>query len=176
MQTYNLNYHKNSTLLFFMFLVPISLAATTLFILLNISEPLSEYFFILVIAASLLLMVLLLRWVVYNKIIIPTKVELNPDGIFFELKKTSFLYNTTSFFASWQHVENISEIFCSKTGKYFYRITFSNPNFTANFSAWKNHEDEAEKFFNDVRYYRDAYSLVRPKMQEENRQSWAHLS
>ena len=176
MQTFNLNYHKNSTLLFSMFLVPITIAAVALLVLLNLSPLFSEYFIISAIAFSLILMVLVLRWIINNKIIIPTEVNLSHEGLFFKLKKTSFLYHTTVFFAGWENVKNISEIFCSKTGKYFYRITFSNPDFTANFSANKNYEDEAEKFFTDLTYYQDAYSIVQPKKQKRNSNNWVHAS
>ena len=166
MQSFQLNYHKNTTLLVFMLAVPAAIAAVTLLVLLNLSTQLSEYVFISIMATSLLLMTTVLRWLINQKIIISADISLSHEGLFFKLNKPTFIYQTKDFFATWKNVKNVSEIFCSKTGMYFYRINFIDPYFTANFSAIKNEREEAEKFFSELTYYHESYSKVAKKSRQ----------
>lgn len=174
MQTFNLNYHKNIILLVSMIAVPIGVAAIALFILLNLPADLGELVFITIIAISFLCMVAILRWLINNLIIIPCLATISHEGIFFTLKKKSFLYKTNEFFSGWENVTGISEIFCSKTGRNFHRITFKNPNITANFSAIKHNELEADKFFSGLSYYQDAYMITHSKEHYKVTQHWVH--
>lgn len=117
-------------------------------------------------------MVTILRWLINNVIIVPCLATINHEGIFFTLEKKSLLYKTNEFFSGWENVTSISEIFCSKTGRNFHRITFNNPTITANFSAIRYNELEADKFFNDLSYYQDTYMIAHPKKQKKVYQNW----
>lgn len=173
MQTFNLNYHKNTILLISMIAVPVLIAGVTLLILLSLPSHLPEFVFITIIIISVLIMVATLRWLINNVIIVPCQATISHEGIFFTLEKKSLLYQTKEFFSGWENVTSISEIFCSKTGRNFHRITFSNPSITANFSAIKYNELEADKFFNDLSYYQDTYMITHPKTQKKVFQNWA---
>jgi len=164
MQTFYLNYHKNSTLLFCMVSAPISIAGLTLAVLLNLPHTVSQYVFISIIIASFLLMIILLKWLINTKIIINAEISLNHKGLHFKLKKDTFFYQTKDFFSGWENVDNVEEIFCSKTGKYFYKIKFTNPNFIANFSAIGDDQYEADRFYTELTYYQETYSTSQPKL------------
>jgi hypothetical protein len=179
MQTFTLNYHKNSMLLLSMLCIPILYSGLTLAILLKLQPSIADWLIFVIIASSLLMMILLLRWVIYSQIMVQSKVSINDKGISFKLQKNSFLYRYVDFYSGWENVNNISEIFCSRTGNYFYRITFKNPFFSANFSAIKNGEAEAEKFFSELDYYKETYGLFLPKSKIKSKaahNTWAGMS
>lgn len=173
MQTFNLNYHKNTILLISMIAVPMVIAGLTLSILLALPSRLPEFVFIAIIVISVLFMVAILRWLINKVIIVPCQTTISHEGIFFALEKKSFLYRTNEFFSGWENVTSISEIFCSKTGRNFHRITFSNPTITANFSAIRYNELEADKFFTDLSYYQDTYMIAHLKNRKRVSQKWA---
>lgn len=152
--------------------VPIAVAGTSLLVLLNLPNNLPQLVFISIIVTSVLLMVAILKWLINAIIIVHCQATLTHEGIFFTLKKKSFLYRTKEFFSGWENVTSIAEIFCSKTGRNFHRITFKNPNITANFSAMKYREVEADKFFRDLNYYQDTYMIIQPKKEKKNPQLW----
>ena len=179
MQTFTLNYHKNSMLLLSMLFIPISYSGLTLAVLLKLQPLVAEWIIFLIIVLSFLLMILLLRWVVYSQVKVQCKVSLDDKGISFRLQKNSFLYRYVDFYSGWENVNNISEIFCSRTGNYFYRLTFKNPFFSANFSAIKNGETEADKFFSELNYYKETYGLFYPqsKIKSKSKQNaWIGMS
>ncbi|MFC3561461.1 hypothetical protein [Pedobacter jamesrossensis] len=172
MQNFNLNYHKNSILLTSMVAVPLIIAGSALMVLLSLPLGLSEFVYITIIAISFIFMITFLRWLINNFIIVPCKATISQEGIFFSLKKRSFLYKTNEFFSAWENVSSISEIFCSKTGRNFHRITFINPKITANFSAIKYTESDADKFFNDLNYYKETFLADNSKIRTNNFQNW----
>ncbi|TCC93449.1 hypothetical protein EZ428_01375 [Pedobacter frigiditerrae] len=132
-------------------------------ILLNLPKDLPDWiiyglivFFLIVLVVSLLLMIK--KW-----LNVPCKTFVNESGISFKFEKKNFFYKYNTFFSGWENVTNISDTAYNEQGN-FYQITFKNPSFTANFSAIKTEEEDAEKFFNELTYYQDLYNLSHPKI------------
>lgn len=163
-----LNYHKNNLLLAAMVLIPIAGAAILLQILLYIASASSGVVNILIITTFIILTAFILYWIINKQIIIPCEITLTKNGFNFRLLKKSILYSTQDFFSTWENVAGISEVFCTFTGKYFYKIKFSNPEITANFSPQKNEEAEADCLFSAFDDYHIRFSKTQSKNQKDS--------
>jgi len=154
-----LNYHKNMLLLFFIIAIPFLGAFLLLLALLSLSKESFGLINVILIISSILIMALALYWSINKEINIPCKVEINANGISYKFLKKSLFYRNKDFFSGWENVIGISEIFCSMTGKYFYRLKFQNPHTIVNFSPVHEKDAEADYLFSELEYYRSAYLI-----------------
>ncbi|WP_343522779.1 hypothetical protein [Pedobacter sp.] len=160
MYPYKLKYHKNSVLLIAMVGIPVLFISLMLYCLFSLPSSLSETSTLLFVSLSIILMALFLLWITKTQIFVLSKISISEKGISFKLRKTSFLYRRTDFFSEWENVTSVIEMFDNHNGGYFYQITFKNPAFVANFSALKNHETAAERFFSELKYYQESYNIA----------------
>ncbi|WP_316735495.1 hypothetical protein [Pedobacter aquatilis] len=163
MKNHTLNYHKNSLLLVFMITIPLLGALLLLIALLSIPKDLFGTISVVVIVSSVILMAGIFYWGVNKEINIPCNVVLNEKGIGYKFLKKSLFYKNKDFYAGWENVTGISEVFCTTTGKYFYRLKFQNPKITVNLSPSKNNESDAEAVFAEIDYYQDTFSIPQAK-------------
>lgn len=154
-----LNYHKNILLLCFTIAIP--LLGTSLLLITLLSFP-KESFGVLTISSiviSTFLMALILYWAINKEINIPCQVEINEKGIGYKFLRRSLFYRHKDFYAGWENVTGISEVFCSATGKYFYRLKFQKPNTIVNFSPFKEKDDAADYLFSELDYYQNTFLI-----------------
>lgn len=163
MKNHTLNYHKNSLLLVVMISIPLLGALLLLLTLLSIPKDFFGIINIGLIISSVVLMAGILYWAINKEINIPCSVVVNDKGIGYKFLKRSLFYKTKDFYAGWENVTGISEVFCAATGKYFYRLKFQNPQITVNLSPSKNNESEAEAVFSELDYYQDTFSIPQAK-------------
>ncbi|WP_316830265.1 hypothetical protein [Pedobacter aquatilis] len=163
MRNFTLNYHKNLLLLAVMITIPLVGAMLLLAILLFLPKASFGIINISAIALSIILVATALYWMIDKQIFVPCEVLLSKNGINFKLGKKSIFYNQYDFFFEWENVRGISEVFCSATGKYFYRIKFTNPNITADFSPQNNKETEADAFFSELDSFKEALMISESK-------------
>jgi hypothetical protein len=162
MLPYRLLYSKNSVLILAMILIPILGVGVMFGILLNLPKDLPDWIIYSLIVFFLIILVIFLLIIIKKWLNVPCQAFANENGISFKFEKRNFFYKYNDFFSGWENVTNISDTAYNEQGN-FYQITFKNPSFTANFSAIKTHEENAEKFFNELTYYQDLYNLSHPK-------------
>jgi len=160
MHSYKLKYHKNSVLLIAMIGIPVFFISLMLYCLFSLPTSLSELSTLVLVSLSIISMALILLWVTRTQIFVHSKVLISEKGISFKLKSTSFLYRRTDFFCGWENISRVTEMFDNHNGGYFYQISFSHPDFVANFSPLKNHETEADRFFSELQYYQESYHIA----------------
>jgi len=86
---------------------------------------------------------------------VPCTVNVNHQGIGFEINKANLFYKKSNFYSTWENVSSIGEKFNIQNGNYSYALAFKAPQLKANFSIMEHHEDEAEKFFQTLRFYQE---------------------
>ncbi|WP_316769555.1 hypothetical protein [Pedobacter frigiditerrae] len=161
MLPYRLLYSKNTVLILAMVLIPISGMGVMFAILLNLPKDLPDLIIYILIVFFLIILVLSLLLIIKKYLNIPCKTFVDETGISFKFEQKNVFYKYNDFFSGWENVTNISDTAYNEQGN-FYQITFKNPSFTANFSAIKGEEENAEKFFDELTYYQDLYNLSNP--------------
>ena len=157
MKSFNLKYHKSSVLLKTLLAIFASSAVAMLIILLNLPNTLSVGLIVPFITISLLIIFGVFKWITGTYIFVPCTTAISEKGISFKIEKASFLYHQKEFSSGWDNITHISEKFDNNNAEYFYQVTFKNPYFKANFSARENGFDEAEKFFAELRFYKETH-------------------
>jgi hypothetical protein len=158
METFRLLYNKTNVIILAIVAIPIVSVGLLFACLFNLPRNSPDWLVIGIICVYLVLLVLGVLYGINKKASIPCKVTVNEKGVGFEFEKSSFLYKIDKFFSGWENITNISENFYDGEAN-FYRITFNNPSFTANFSAIKGEEAGAEKFYSELAYYQELYNL-----------------
>ncbi|MBC6110735.1 hypothetical protein ACFOG5_16865 [Pedobacter fastidiosus] len=168
MQSYKLKYHKNSLLLITMIGFPIVCATIMFAFLSNLPQSLPEWAMLIMVCSSLVLMVAFLFWMINTQLIVRCAVKVNDKGINLKIDQPSLFYKPKDFFAGWENVNHITEKFDGRNGSYYYQVSFKNPSFNANFNALNGGEEEAEKFYTELRYFQETYSLNKlPKQRKQ---------
>ena len=160
MHSYELKYHKNNVMLIAMIGFPVLFISLVLYCLFGLLTSLSEGTTLILVSLSIISMALMSFWVTKTQIFVHSTVLISEDGIGFKLKSTCLLYRRTDFFAGWDNVTQVTEMFDNHNGGYFYQIEFKTPNFVANFNPMKDLEAEADRFFSELQHYQENYTIT----------------
>lgn len=155
MNSFQLKYHKCRVLIAAFIGVPLIGALTMLTILFCLPIDTPIWTITVLILSFLSLMILTLRWVIKTQIFVACDVNIYKSGIRFIIKNDSLFYTKRNLFFTWKNITSIEEKFNNQNGDYYYAIRFNEPSFSANFSMKEQHEEEAEAFFKQLRYFQD---------------------
>lgn len=177
MQSYKLKYHKNSLLLISMIVFPVMCAGVMFAFLSSLPQSLPEWAMLTLVCSSIGIMIAFSFWMINTQLIVKCAVKIDERGINLKISKSSLFYKQKDFFAGWENVNQITEKFDGRNGSYYYQIAFKTPSFKANFNALNRGEEQAEKFYTELRYFQETYNLQKlPKFgnQEYVSNTWAN--
>ncbi len=158
MKLFRLSYNKTNVIILATVVIPVLSIGLLFTFLFSLPKHTPDWIIISIICISLILMAGAVLYFVTKKAVIPCKITVNDYGVSFKLEHSSFIYKRDDFYSSWENITNVSENDYNGEAN-FYRITFKNPSFTANFSAIKGEEAEAEEFYSELVYYQELYNL-----------------
>ncbi|PWS27810.1 hypothetical protein DHW03_09545 [Pedobacter yonginense] len=94
-----------------------------------------------------------------TQLIVKCAIKINERGLNLKVDKPTLFYHQKDFSTNWENVSHITEKFDGRNGSYYYQIAFKNPSFKANFNAMNRCEDEAERFYTELRSFQEIYHL-----------------
>lgn len=135
-KSYRVIYSKQLTVGLVLFLLPMTVILTAVFIAISFGN-LPDWALITMIIGSIVLSLALTLYVVFKMLSINCTVKINSKEFSYELDKTNLFYRTKYLKTGWENIRNVSFNQVKENNRSFAQIAFNSANGTITFSPLK---------------------------------------
>lgn len=139
MQSFNVKYSRNKSVVAVLILLPLLIFAPVVVLL--VSLPSLPYWILLsIVCVVLLFSILTVTQLVKRQLTVSCTIQIDETGLEIQLLKHSLFYPVSHYKSSWSNIENVSSNFDPQLSVHFYQVSFRHPSRTIN--LWTNEEHE----------------------------------